>query len=151
MRRETEAIASLLKDTARRSKQAETSKEGEPSKPSLHPVLIILALGLVIMEATYGCVEKDDGAKDLTLDVVIPLQALVRNSQLYVPADHTKVWDPIASAFQRPCNNLSFDSQAYRVSATLPLSRTKSCMFATFSAAEFITLKFRMIPPWFYP
>jgi DnaJ family protein C protein 11 len=40
-------------------------------------------------------VEKDDGAKDLLLDVTVPLQALVRNSQLYVSADQTKVCDMV--------------------------------------------------------
>lgn len=49
----------------------------------------------MIVEASYGSVEKNDGAKDLVLDVTIPLQALVRNSQLYVPADQTKVCDTI--------------------------------------------------------
>jgi len=73
IRRGSEAIANLLKDTARRSKQVETSKEG-----------------LVIIEATYGSVEKDDGAKDLTLDVAIPLQAIIRNSQLYVASGQCK-------------------------------------------------------------
>jgi DnaJ homolog subfamily C member 11 len=91
LRRETLAVTELLKYTARRSKQAETSKQGLPLETPSYSALMILALGLVIVEATYGSVEMNDGAKDLILDVTVPLQALVRDSQLYVPADQTKV------------------------------------------------------------
>ena len=91
LRREVLAVTELLKDTARRSRQAETSKQGLYLEILSCPPLVIFGLGLVIVEATYGSVEVNDGAKDLVLDVTIPLQALVRNSQLYVSADQTKV------------------------------------------------------------
>ncbi|KAF9447147.1 hypothetical protein P691DRAFT_761024 [Macrolepiota fuliginosa MF-IS2] len=67
-RRERNAVENLLKDLARRHNQLEKSKQG-----------------LVILEANYGSTEKDEGTPDLTFDVTIPLQALVRNSQLYIP------------------------------------------------------------------
>jgi hypothetical protein len=48
--------------------------------------------GLVIIDAKYGPKEsEDDAAKGLVLDVTIPLQALVNNSQLYVPGGRSKV------------------------------------------------------------
>ncbi|GLB39157.1 putative protein with domain of unknown function (DUF3395) [Lyophyllum shimeji] len=73
MGREREAVAGLLKDAARKSKQTETSKGG-----------------LVILEASWGSSEKEDGARDLVMDVTVPLQALVHSSQLYIPSDRTK-------------------------------------------------------------
>ncbi|KAF9459760.1 hypothetical protein BDZ94DRAFT_1224306 [Collybia nuda] len=74
MRRQRDAISGLLKDTARRSQQTETSKGG-----------------LIILEATYGATESRDGANDLVIDVTVPLQALVRNSQLCIPTSQTKL------------------------------------------------------------
>ncbi|KAF5383160.1 hypothetical protein D9615_004999 [Tricholomella constricta] len=71
--REREAISNLLKDTARKSKTTEAPKGG-----------------LVIVEATWGSMEKEDGARDLVIDVTVPLQALVHTSQLYIPADRLK-------------------------------------------------------------
>ncbi|KAF8662369.1 hypothetical protein AX16_001174 [Volvariella volvacea WC 439] len=71
--RQREGVAVLLKDTARKYTQAETAKGG-----------------LVINEAIYGAVEADAESKDLLIDVTIPLQALVRNSQLQIPAHRPK-------------------------------------------------------------
>ena len=48
--------------------------------------------GLVIVGARYGPKEYDDDAvKGLDIDVTIPLQALVNNSQLYIPGGRSKV------------------------------------------------------------
>lgn len=73
MRRERETLAGLLKDAARKSKHAETSRGG-----------------LVILQASWGSTEKEDGARDLVMDVTTPLQALVHSSQLYIPGDRIK-------------------------------------------------------------
>jgi len=56
-------------------------------------IFLTFFLGLVIQEATYGAAEAELGeTKDnLLLDVTIPLQALVRNSQLHIPGGNTKV------------------------------------------------------------
>lgn len=43
------------------------------------------------MEATYGPTIVDDETADLDVDVTIPLQALVHNSQLYVSTKVPKV------------------------------------------------------------
>ncbi|KAF8886549.1 hypothetical protein BD779DRAFT_617777 [Infundibulicybe gibba] len=72
-RREREAVAALLKETARKHMETETSKGG-----------------LVILEATFGSIEVDEGAKDLAVDVTVPIQALVRHSQLYIAGHQTK-------------------------------------------------------------
>jgi hypothetical protein len=42
--------------------------------------------GLVIIQASYGGREKEEGAPDLTLDVTVPIQSLIRNSQLHIPS-----------------------------------------------------------------
>lgn len=63
-------MTSLLKEAARKSRQAETSRGG-----------------LIINAATWGCVGKE---RDLVVDVTAPLQALVYNSQLYIPGDRHK-------------------------------------------------------------
>jgi hypothetical protein len=47
--------------------------------------------GLIILEAIYRPIEKDDRVSDLAQDVTIPVQALVRNSQLHIPGDQLKV------------------------------------------------------------
>ncbi|RDB30274.1 DnaJ subfamily C member 11 [Hypsizygus marmoreus] len=101
IRRERDAVTSLLKDTARRLTSAETSKGG-----------------LVITEATYGSVEKEDGASDLIIDVTVPLQALVRNSQLYVAADQPKsgiqgFTDPAPSTNKVLCIRYLFCGQTH--------------------------------------
>lgn len=49
-------------------------------------------VGLVIVEAKYGPKDDEgDATKGLVLDVTIPLQALVNNSQLYIPGGRSKV------------------------------------------------------------
>jgi len=45
---------------------------------------LISTLGLVILEANYGSAEASESTPDLSLDVTIPLQALIRNSQLFI-------------------------------------------------------------------
>lgn len=72
-RSERQALVSLLGDSARKSKTVEASSGG-----------------LIITEATYGPQSKEDSASDLTIDVSIPLQALVRTSQLNISADHPR-------------------------------------------------------------
>ncbi|SRR6266550_6894017 len=47
--------------------------------------------GLIIIKAIYRPIEKDDRVSDLAQDVTIPVQALVRNSQLHIPGDQLKV------------------------------------------------------------
>lgn len=85
--RAAEETMSLLRDTARRHMEAEASKDG-----------------LVIVEARYGPADQDDeSAKGLDIDVTIPVQALVNNSQLYIPGGRSKAglqgfYDPVPSA-----------------------------------------------------
>jgi len=45
---------------------------------------LISTLGLVILEANYGSAEASENTPDLSLDVTIPLQAVIRNSQLFI-------------------------------------------------------------------
>lgn len=70
--------------------QSETAKGGE-----LVFFFIISAMlippGLIILDAIYRPIEKDDRVSDLAQDVTIPVQALVRNSQLHIPGDQLKV------------------------------------------------------------
>jgi hypothetical protein len=47
--------------------------------------------GLVIVEATYGAMETADRELGLYWDVTIPVQTLVRSSQIYIPGRHPKV------------------------------------------------------------
>jgi len=47
--------------------------------------------GLIIREASYGVVDSDDATQKLSIDVKIFMQALVRNSQLYIPGGDSKV------------------------------------------------------------
>ena len=47
--------------------------------------------GLVILEALYGPLERDEAAEGLDLDVTVALQALVHRSQLYIPGRRSKV------------------------------------------------------------
>ena len=44
-----------------------------------------------MIEATYGPMEQDEDLKKLTVDVTVAVQALVHNSQVYVPGHRTKV------------------------------------------------------------
>ncbi|TFY60377.1 hypothetical protein EVG20_g7443 [Dentipellis fragilis] len=73
-RRKGEETAALLREPAQRHMQAEKAREG-----------------LVIMEATYGPMDPDPEARDLMVDVTIPLQALVQHGQLYIPGHRSKV------------------------------------------------------------
>ena len=58
--------------------------------------------GLVVLEATYGPTDEDEDARQLILDVTIPLQALVQHSQVYIPGHRTKVrFSDDMSAFSR--------------------------------------------------
>ncbi|KAJ7207084.1 hypothetical protein GGX14DRAFT_366794, partial [Mycena pura] len=63
-RRDAEAIISFLRDKARDC--------------------------LVIVEATYGAIETADRDLGLFWDITIPLQTLVRGSQVYIPGRHPK-------------------------------------------------------------
>ncbi|KAA1476579.1 DnaJ-domain-containing protein [Dentipellis sp. KUC8613] len=72
-RRKGEETAALLREPAQRHMQAEKAREG-----------------LVIMEATYGPMDPDPEARDLMVDVTIPLQALVQHGQLYIPGHRSK-------------------------------------------------------------
>ncbi|KAH9477784.1 DnaJ-like protein subfamily C member 11-like protein [Psilocybe cubensis] len=74
-RRERNAVESLLKDAVKKQLRHETEAEG-----------------LIIQEATYGVAESElgEGKDALSLDVKIPLQALVRKSQLHIPGGTSK-------------------------------------------------------------
>ncbi|KAI0317954.1 hypothetical protein OF83DRAFT_1118624 [Amylostereum chailletii] len=74
VRREFEDTISLLKDAARKHTQAEKAVGG-----------------LVVLEATYGPTDPDPEAKELIVDVTVPVQALVHKSQLYIPGHRPKV------------------------------------------------------------
>ncbi|KAI6158180.1 hypothetical protein BKA82DRAFT_288206 [Pisolithus tinctorius] len=72
LKREIETTTLLLQDVARRRMDAERSRAG-----------------LIILEATYGP-SPDNEATDLDVDVTVPLQALVHNSQLYISSKTPK-------------------------------------------------------------
>ena len=73
-RAEAEALASMLKETARKSVQAEGVS------------------GLLIKEAVYFPLDENGvPLEELGLDVSVPMQALVKNSQIYIPAGRSKV------------------------------------------------------------
>ncbi|CAL1708852.1 unnamed protein product [Somion occarium] len=81
--RQHEETVYLLRDTARRHTQAEASIDG-----------------LVILEAWYGPEEQVEGFESLDLNVTIPIQVLVRKSQLYIPGRRSKAglqgfYDPV--------------------------------------------------------
>ena len=58
-------------------------------------------LGLIIENATYGASEIDGDTSGFLVDVTIPLQALVTNSQLRIPGGRTKVMlNGFPSAFE---------------------------------------------------
>ncbi|KAH7882365.1 hypothetical protein F5I97DRAFT_1931555 [Phlebopus sp. FC_14] len=67
LKREIESTIHLLQDPAKRHMDAERSKGG-----------------LVILKAVYGPAFPDGEATGLDVDVTVPLQALVHNSQVYV-------------------------------------------------------------------
>ena len=52
---------------------------------------VCVVAGLVILDARYGPAENDDDLEGLTINVTVPLQALVSKSQLYIPGRRTKV------------------------------------------------------------
>ncbi|KAF7289922.1 J domain-containing protein [Mycena indigotica] len=72
-RRDAEAVISFLKDRARDSRKVEASKGG-----------------LVVLEATYGAIDTAERNLGLFWDITIPLQTLVRASQVYIPGRHPK-------------------------------------------------------------
>ncbi|KAJ7695448.1 hypothetical protein B0H17DRAFT_433151 [Mycena rosella] len=72
-RQNAEAVISFLKDKAKGCREAEVAKTG-----------------LVIVAAIYAAMETVDRELGLSWDVTIPLQALVRNSQLYISGRHPK-------------------------------------------------------------
>lgn len=70
--------------------------------------------GLIITDAKYGPAEVDDVAKGLDIDVTIPLQVLVNNSQLYIPGRRSKVRSARFHTFLFPYNSLSFAISDHR-------------------------------------
>ncbi|EFI26766.1 hypothetical protein CC1G_15689 [Coprinopsis cinerea okayama7 len=72
-RKKRNAVVELLKDSARKVMSSETARGG-----------------LVIQNAVYGVIDTEDGAHELAIDVTVPLQALVRNSQLYIAGEGSK-------------------------------------------------------------
>ncbi|KAH8116018.1 hypothetical protein DFH11DRAFT_1542806 [Phellopilus nigrolimitatus] len=89
-RAEAEVTASMLKDTARRSLQAEKDRDG-----------------LVILESLYFPLE-DSGTPmpDFGADVTLPVQALVHNGQLFIPGGRSKsvlrgFYDPLPECKKR--------------------------------------------------
>ncbi|KAJ7512080.1 hypothetical protein B0H11DRAFT_1699307 [Mycena galericulata] len=76
-RRDAEAVILILKDRARDSLKAESSDSRRRK-------------GLVIVEATYGAMRTADRELGLSWNVTIPIQALVRGSQLHIPGRHPK-------------------------------------------------------------
>ncbi|TFK20522.1 DnaJ-domain-containing protein [Coprinopsis marcescibilis] len=72
-RKKRNIVIDLLKDSAHKVMSSEIAKGG-----------------LVIESAIYGVIDTEDGARDLAIDVTIPLQALVRNSRLHVPGGQSK-------------------------------------------------------------
>jgi hypothetical protein len=64
-----------------------------PIKPS--PLPRQRFAGLIIGRASYGCALDLDEARDLVIDVTIPLQSLVHKSQLYISGQQTKVDDSL--------------------------------------------------------
>ncbi|KAI0084716.1 hypothetical protein BDY19DRAFT_909620 [Irpex rosettiformis] len=71
--RPVEETVSLLRDAAKRHMRVEASVDG-----------------LIITDAQYGPVDRDEAARGLDIDVTIPLQVLVNNSQLYIPGKRSK-------------------------------------------------------------
>ena len=89
-KREREAVNTLLRDAAKRHMQSESAKGGK-TFCFLLPSTLLTFKGLIILEATYAPIDKSDRVRDLIQDVTIPLQALVRSSQLHIPGDQPKV------------------------------------------------------------
>ncbi|KZT70464.1 DnaJ-domain-containing protein [Daedalea quercina L-15889] len=83
LQRETKETVRLLQDIAKRHMDAESACDG-----------------LVILEAFYGPLDRDEAAEGLDLDVTVALQALVHRSQLYIPGRRSKAglqgfYDPV--------------------------------------------------------
>ncbi|KAF8970217.1 hypothetical protein BDZ97DRAFT_131299 [Flammula alnicola] len=91
-RKERNAVEALLKDSVKKQIRVETEREG-----------------LVIQQATYGAAESEDATENILVDVTIPLQALVRNSQLHIPGGDTK------AALQGFSDPAPFASKSLRV------------------------------------
>lgn len=90
--RETENTILLLREPARRHMDAERALGGNIHiRPYFPPYSYSPPLGLVILEATYGPTSVGNETAGLDVDVTIPLQALVHNSQLYVSNKIPKV------------------------------------------------------------
>ena len=91
-RRKREAVLDLLRDAANRSLSSETSKAGENASGQPPGCSVTdHAVGLIIQEASYGVFDEQSDAQNLAVDVTIPVQALVRNSQVYIPGGSSKV------------------------------------------------------------
>ena len=74
-RLEANDAVNILSDHAERKKQEEESKSG-----------------LIIMDATYGASDEETGSElSNRIDVLIPLQSLINDSQLFIPKGTTKV------------------------------------------------------------
>lgn len=83
----------------------------------------IFDVGLVVKEAAYGPSEQGPEMEGLDVDVTIAVQALVHNSQLYIPGHRSKVY-LLFSYHERVhfCwkNNLmNYDRLAFKVFAIL--------------------------------
>ncbi|KAJ7637148.1 hypothetical protein FB45DRAFT_1001978 [Roridomyces roridus] len=73
LRRDAEAVISLMRDRVRDFLEVEIEKGG-----------------LVIVDATYGPIQNSDRDMGLSWNVTLALQALVRGSQLHIPGRHPK-------------------------------------------------------------
>lgn len=91
-RRKRGTVTEMLKDPARKAMNSENLKGG-----------------LIVESATYGVLDSEDEAHELTIDVTVPLQALVRSSQLYIPGNLSK------SDLQGFSDPAPFTSKALRV------------------------------------
>ncbi|KAF8180373.1 hypothetical protein BJ912DRAFT_1023712 [Pholiota molesta] len=85
-------VQEILRDPAKKQMRLETEREG-----------------LIIQEATYGAADADDATENISLDVTIPLQALVHNSQLHIPGGDSK------AALQGFSDPAPFASKALRI------------------------------------
>ena len=104
-------------------------------------------LGLIIENATYGASEIDGDTSDFLVDVTIPLQALVTNSQLHIAGGHTKV---MLSGYPFPSSKLTIGMSVRlhcRVSPTLRLSPQNLCASAIYSDVVCIMRRFQTTCP----
>ena len=70
-----------------------------------------LVTGLVITDARYGPADGDDARQGLTIDVTVPLQALVTKSQLYIPGRRSKVRSRLACRYAVLCSSALINGQ----------------------------------------